>query len=303
MTCDTFPAGKPEIPQFQVMTPQFLSAEGIPGEKISTQNLLSCMTLIPPSKGLDLLSLGDFCYGFRSHGKINHSMFTTNVVHHHLGEDLWNFFQASKKETQATSQACRLALAMFAFFGIDIFSLHLKQASNQSGRYVATPKRCGKNIPKKNRSRKKKIYQTIKDPNDLRHVCFLWHEPFWKSQVVFFFPAGCVVSREFLALEVADQIGQCKTCLHGKEGWNHQWYVWIIYIMYRDAYIYPMSTIPFECWYTDIHTIYMVYKRDSVSRHVFDRNIWQIGDPTVPSKKGRYDSPRWPDKTPILLFV
>lgn len=156
MTCDTFPAGKPEIPQFQVMTPQFLSAEGIPGEKISTQNLLSCMTLIPPSKGLDLLSLGDFCYGFRSHGKINHSMFTTNVVHHHLGEDLWNFFQASKKETQATSQACRLALAMFAFFGIDIFSLHLKQASNQSGRYVATPKRCGKNIPKKNRSRKKK---------------------------------------------------------------------------------------------------------------------------------------------------
>ena len=33
-----------------------------------------------------------------------------------------------------------------------------------------------------------------------------------------------------------------------------------------------------EC---NIHIIYMVYKRDSVSRHVFDRNISQIGDPTT----------------------
>ena len=75
-----------------------------------------------------------------------------------------------KRDTKLTSQA-------------DIFSLHLKQASNQSGRYVATPKKMLK-YPQKIEALNK-IYQTINDPNDLRHVCFLWRKDFESTGCVF----------------------------------------------------------------------------------------------------------------------
>ena len=68
--------------------------------------------------------------------------------------------------------------------------------------------------------------------------------------------------------------------------------------MYRDAYIYILCQLCFLNVECNIHIIYMVYKRDSVSRRVFDRNISQIGVPLFPPKNDamiRLDDPTRPE--------
>ena len=110
----------------------------------------------------------------------------------------------------------------------------------------------------------------------------------------------CVISREFLALEVADQIRDLQDLSTRKRGLKPPvicMYDYDVLCIGMHIYIYilcQLCLLNVEC---DIHIIYMVYKRDSVSRHVFDRHISQIGVRLFPPKNDatiRLDDPTRP---------
>ena len=145
-------------------------------------------------------------------------MFTTR-----LGEDVWNFFQAKLADWRTGD------VRIFWGSTCSPFTLNnqilMEQICSNSKTMLKYPKKWKptknllprkltwnmKIIPLKRKASSKPpflgsmlvfrgVYQT-QGSKWFETCLFSLAQAFWKSQVVFFFPAGCVVSREFLSKE------------------------------------------------------------------------------------------------------